>query len=78
MKCRILLTFLCPTNKGVRAANRTALENLNPDLKGKIFTVLTEDTPAQKEARAALKKRFDEPVSGTNYAFIVRRSRHAG
>ena len=61
---RALLTFLCPTNKGVRGANRTALENLNPALKGKIITVLTEDTPAQKNARAALRKRFDESGLG--------------
>jgi hypothetical protein len=54
-----LLAFLCPTNKGINKANRTELEKLRPDLKDRILTVLTEDTPAQKEVRADLKKRFD-------------------
>lgn len=59
-----LLTFLCPTNKGINKANRTELEKLRPELKGNIFTVLTEDTPAQKVARADLKKRFDDAGLG--------------
>ena len=61
---RTLLTFLCPTNRGIRAANRAELERLSPELKGKIFPVLTEDTPAQRRARAALKKRFDDAGLG--------------
>jgi hypothetical protein len=59
-----LLAFLCPTNKGINGANRTELEKLRPDLKGKILTVLTEDTPAQKLVRADLKKRFDDAGLG--------------
>jgi hypothetical protein len=59
-----LLTFLCPTNKGINKANRTQLEKLRPDLKGKIFTVLTENTSAQKQVRADLKKRFDDAGLG--------------
>jgi hypothetical protein len=57
---RVLLTFLCPTNKGINSANRTKLEELRPDLKGRILTVLIENTVAQKLVRADLRKRFDE------------------
>jgi hypothetical protein len=61
---RVLLTFLCPTNKGISAANRTKLENLGTGLKGKLVTILTEDTPKQRQARADLKRRFDQAGLG--------------
>jgi hypothetical protein len=61
---RVLLTFVCPTNRGINSANRGELEKLRPDLTGKILTVLTEDTPAQKQVRADLKNRFEEAGLG--------------
>jgi hypothetical protein len=56
---KALLSYLCPTDKGIRTSHREALEKLRPDVKGKVLTVLTEQTPAQAEVRADLLNRFN-------------------
>jgi hypothetical protein len=56
---KALLSYLCPTEKGIRTSHREALEKLRPDVKGKVLTVLTEQTPAQAEVRADLLNRFN-------------------
>jgi hypothetical protein len=57
---RVLLSFLCPTEKGINASRRETLENLMPEVKGRVLTVLIEATPAQAELRAKLLTRFND------------------
>jgi hypothetical protein len=57
---RVLLTYLCPTEKGINRSHREALEKLMPEVKGRVLTVLIEATPAQAALRAKLLTRFND------------------